>query len=420
MNIILKRKVILIGLMVLIFVLLTYVCAASSSISASKTTLNIGESATVTLSGSDVTGKFNVTSSNSSVVSISSSTAWIENGSTTITATSKSAGTAVISLTPVDVSKSSDGTDITSSLGTKTLSIKVNAPTTPTTTTKSTNAYLKTLRLDVDGLTPAFIKTTTEYSVIVLNTVNSINVTATTEDTKAKYVVTGNTNLVNGENIISVKVVAEDGKTTKTYNIKVTKVENPALANANLLSINLDNAKLDKEFDPTVLEYVCEVENDVEKLNISPLTENASATINVTGNENFKVGENKVSVEVTAVDGVTKKIYTITVNKKEEVAAITNIQTNTPWYNNITNSITNYVKNIDFGNIFIISLCSLSALALFLTLFEELKSRFGFGNKTLNEANENIKEELIENDKISDNVFDNNLAMNINEILEEE
>lgn len=87
----------------------------------------------------------------------------------------------------------------------------------------STDATLKALSVEKGTLSPKFASGTTAYTVSVANNVSSITVNATATDSKAKVTGTGKTNLSVGKNTISVKVTAEDGSTTKTYIITVTR-----------------------------------------------------------------------------------------------------------------------------------------------------------------------------------------------------
>lgn len=59
----------------------------------------------------------------------------------------------------------------------------------------SSNAFLKTLRLNREGITPAFSKNTLNYSITVDTSVDSIEVTATPEDSRAQVSVSGNTRI---------------------------------------------------------------------------------------------------------------------------------------------------------------------------------------------------------------------------------
>lgn len=104
--------------------------------------------------------------------------------------------------------------DITASAG----KVTVNAP-----YEASTNAQLSSLKVGEGTLSPSFSKNTYEYTMSVGGGVDSLTVSAKAADSKAKVSVTGNKDLVEGANTVKVKVTAEDGKTTKTYTIVVTR-----------------------------------------------------------------------------------------------------------------------------------------------------------------------------------------------------
>ncbi len=98
--------------------------------------------------------------------------------------------------------------------------IKVNAP-----VTYSKDATLSGLTISPGELTPAFSADVTEYTVIVGADVEKLTVSAPANHDKASVSVSGNEGLQLGENTITCKVKAEDGETTKTYTILVTKTE---------------------------------------------------------------------------------------------------------------------------------------------------------------------------------------------------
>ena len=78
-----KKNILKIGIMLIsLFIGLLKVDAASFTISASTTNPTKGNTVTLTIRGNDVTGRFNISSSNSGVVSISEDRAWIENSNT--------------------------------------------------------------------------------------------------------------------------------------------------------------------------------------------------------------------------------------------------------------------------------------------------------------------------------------------------
>lgn len=179
-------------------------------------------------------------------------------------------------------------------------------------TTKSTNNYLKSITLDEEGLTPEFDKNTDIYYIVVPLTVKYIDVNAVPEDSSSKVSVNGNTNLVEGENVITITVTAESGN-WRIYKINVTKTDNMILANANLKELTIQGQSI--EFDANRYKYSIEIGETQYNLDITAITENEKATFVIEGNEDLKNGENKVVVRVTAEDETTQKEYTIYVIK---------------------------------------------------------------------------------------------------------
>ena len=97
-------------------------------------------------------------------------------------------------------------------------------------TTKSDNAELSGLSIGSLTLSPKFNAATTSYTATTTNATNTV--TAVTADSGATAEIkVGSTTIENGEaatwssgsNTLTVKVTAEDGVTTKTYTVTVTK-----------------------------------------------------------------------------------------------------------------------------------------------------------------------------------------------------
>ena len=88
---------------------------------------------------------------------------------------------------------------------------------------KSSNASLGSLVISAGTLSPEFSAATKDYTATVDHSCSSLAVTANPADSKASVTsVTGNDSLEVGENTVSVVVTAEDGSTS-TYNIVVTR-----------------------------------------------------------------------------------------------------------------------------------------------------------------------------------------------------
>lgn len=180
------------------------------------------------------------------------------------------------------------------------------------------NANLEVLRLDREGMTPAFDKNITEYYLTVTNEVKEIEVLAVTSNPEASVEITGNTKLKEGLNTIKIQVTSEDKKEKKIYTIQVTRTANLALANTNLEILAIENVLLSPPFEPNETNYATEVAKGVNDLNVFAVPENEKATVQISGDKNLKEGNNTVTVVVTATNGFSKKKYQIQVYQRNE------------------------------------------------------------------------------------------------------
>ncbi len=130
--------------------------------------------------------------------------------------------------------------NIPNTLGSKTITVKVTAPDGTTTESydiaynlvQSSNAFLKSIVPSVGILNPSFVNTTKDYEVAVNGTTTSISFDLEAEDSNSQITVNGETatgtktvtmsNLVDGENPLTILVTAQDG-TTETYTVVVKK-----------------------------------------------------------------------------------------------------------------------------------------------------------------------------------------------------
>ena len=181
---------------------------------------------------------------------------------------------------------------------------------------QSSNATLQALRLEREGLTPAFAQDVYTYYLTIPNDIHDIDVLAISENPKATVEITGNTGLQEGLNQITIHVISEDQTQNNNYRIHVTKTANIELANTNLEILAIENALLDPPFAVSETNYKAEVSQEMENLNLLAVAENEQATIVITGKENLKEGHNLVSVLVTAPNGFTKKKYEIDVYRR--------------------------------------------------------------------------------------------------------
>lgn len=182
----------------------------------------------------------------------------------------------------------------------------------------STNANLKSLHINIEGMSPSFNKNTTKYYITVPNTISSLQVTAEPEDKGAKVNITGNTDLKTGDNKITIEVTAADNKTKKTYTINATKTDDPNTANANLENLAIENVILDPEFNADITQYTTTIASNHETLNILAVPQIEGATVNIQGKDNIQFGQNQITITVTATNGTTTKDYIISLYKKTE------------------------------------------------------------------------------------------------------
>ena len=87
----------------------------------------------------------------------------------------------------------------------------------------STNANLSSLSVSEGALEPQFNPDTTEYTMNVGADINSINISAVAAEANSSVEISGNENLVEGENKVNINVKAADGSTSKSYTITVMK-----------------------------------------------------------------------------------------------------------------------------------------------------------------------------------------------------
>lgn len=87
----------------------------------------------------------------------------------------------------------------------------------------STNANLSSLSVSEGALEPEFNPDTTEYTMNVGADINSVNISAVAAEANSSVEISGNENLVEGENKVNINVKAADGSTSKSYTITVMK-----------------------------------------------------------------------------------------------------------------------------------------------------------------------------------------------------
>lgn len=207
----------------------------------------------------------------------------------------------------------------------------------------STDATLSAL--SISGGTIAFSPTTSSYNVTVANSVSSVTVTPTVNESHATVKVsdvtvasgTASGSIALAESTtpysIGIVVTAEDGQTTKSYSISVLR----PFAISNLTSLAL-NATISPTFSSTTYSYSASVTNATSSVNLTAgWTSNKGETVQYELNgsgtwsgltslsmrtiNSLVVGTNTILVRGTAGDGTTTT-YTITVTRAKAVPTI--------------------------------------------------------------------------------------------------
>src|SRR6185503_18692251 len=191
---------------------------------------------------------------------------------------------------------------------------------------------LSSLTISAGTLSPTFSGSTTAYNDNVANTVSSVTVTPTTTDPNATVTVNGAAvtsgtasgaiALAVGHTAIPTVVTAQDGVTTTTYTVTVTRA---ASSNDNLSSLKMSKGVFSPTFASATTAYTDAVGNTITSVTVTPTASDPNATIKVNGTIvasgtasgaiNLNVGANTINVVITASDGTTTKTYTVTVTR---------------------------------------------------------------------------------------------------------
>ena len=258
-------------IVVLSFLLIPKVSASSCNVKANTTNIKQGDTVTISLSGQDVIGKFNISSS--SILTSSQNSIWIENNTETISFTANSSGVATINVSPFQPSDG-QGNDI--NLSCNSVSITINPKNTPQPSnnsnkgtsqksnsnkpSKSNNNYLKSFGVEGYNLPSEFNKDNGDYSVTVPYDTKEVQVIYEKEDDKAS--ISGDEGVKSvsvGENKFTITVTAENGE-QRNYTVNVIVEKKPIIIKKN----NDEYSVVTKEEDLPKID----IEHDVITLNI--------------------------------------------------------------------------------------------------------------------------------------------------------
>ena len=79
---------------------------------------------------------------------------------------------------------------------------------------------------------------------------------------------------------------------------------------------------LNPEFNNNITDYKVEIPNEITKIEILAIPQSQKAKVSILGNNEMKVGNNYIQINVIAEDGITNKKYELNVyrrNEKEQI-----------------------------------------------------------------------------------------------------
>lgn len=169
-------------------------------------------------------------------------------------------------------------------------------------------------------LTPAFDPNVLNYSVTVPFEVSALDITAAAKDTKSAVKTTKPYLKANGHTTVTVTVTAENGA-QRIYSIDVFREQDPNYQPSDVSSLKSLLVKdffLSPAFSEERFSYVLWLPYEVSSLEITGHASDSKAQgVTVDGADELKVGVNYVYVTVTAEDGISKSVYTITANRAQ-------------------------------------------------------------------------------------------------------
>lgn len=231
-----------------------HVKAATFKITASATQVNPNGSFTVSVGG-DCIGRVNLSISNGT---LSENSVWVEQNYKTVNVKAGSSGEVTITATPTTGFSDADANEYKP--GSRSTKVKIinntnnftpqekpntQQPNTQKPTNqpnnnnqvkkpqtiieeKSSNNLLSSLSTNIGNLVPNFDANITEYTVELSKDTKKLSINAQSQDGKATVTGIGEIDVNPGENVIIVKVVAENGD-EKTYTIKAHVDETPQI-----------------------------------------------------------------------------------------------------------------------------------------------------------------------------------------------
>ena len=309
--------------------IINVVNAASASISADKTNVEIGETINVNVNVSAASWDLKVSGDVSDKYADVTNDGENTNFNKTLSFTPSTAGTYTFSLsgdvTDGDTNattKISDSCTITVNAANSNQSEEETQQTEQSSGTQSTGALAS---ITVNG--KVYNNPSQDITVTVENEVEKAEISAESID-GSSVSGTGETSLKVGTNTVTLTVNGTN------YYIRIRRLESLEDEKPNVIedeveeketkeklvlkTLKIEGYELAPKFSEDVFSYTLKIDmdkKDTEKLNITAVANDENAKVEITGNEKLKEGENIVNIVLTSEDGKETVTYQIKVNK---------------------------------------------------------------------------------------------------------
>lgn len=303
--------------------------AASFDASISSKNVKVGDTFTITVKANNAAGTYLVSTSNSNVSLIKgNATEFLENGSTTLTYKAVTAGTVNITAKAEDMTDSDNSKNKVE--GKKTFTVTISNPTTNPGGSSSGNNGGGSSGSNNGGSTTTVTEpkfTSANKTVYATGDINlrsswstSSSATKISKGTELKLTGTSSQK-VNGYVWYRVTYNGQTKYVSRDLITETNPQEKEGKSNnTNLKVLSIEGVELTPAFSANVTEYSVKLVNYKEQsLKINAEAEDEKSTVKVEGNEEIKIGENVISITVTAEDGTTK-VYKVTVINEEKEA----------------------------------------------------------------------------------------------------
>ena len=218
----------------------------------------------------------------------------------------------------------------------------------------SNDNTLSSLNITSGLLNPTFSSNITTYSATVNTDRITINATANNDKAKVEGDI-GTKKLNYGNNTFKINVLSESQE-IKTYTININRLNNENTTTNNSGNTNNQSNNVQKSsnnylkdiklsygnitLENNKFEYDLNIPYDIDSIDVNAITEDSNAKVEISGNNDLKVGLNQIKILVTAEDNTTKT-YIINVTRKEEGYTLSN--------NNYISKLTITGYNLNFN-----------------------------------------------------------------------